>query len=95
MGEARRRSLLGLPPRGEKFEEGVSSIFDGQVPLECGECHAEVVPEAMIFFGRCRCGPAVGSCHAAKSEVQSSGVFVGFLVSLIDKLLGRGGPDVH
>lgn len=90
MGEAKRRNALGLPPRSEKFEIGVSRILEGQTPLTCGDCKQEVIPQAMIFFGQCGCGSSVGSCHApdAFTKVHSfRGAFLGFLMSLAERLL--------
>jgi hypothetical protein len=91
MGEAKRRSVLGLPLRGHKFKEGVSGILDGQVPLQCGECREEVIPEVMLFVGRCRCGVTVGSAHSKKTTVDDRifcGGVVTFLLAIVEKLLG-------
>jgi hypothetical protein len=91
MGEAKRRSVLGLPPRAAKFEEGVSNILDGQVPLQCGECREELIPEVMLFIGRCRCGCMVGSTHSKKSFIDDRifcGGVVTVLLGIVEKLLG-------
>lgn len=93
MGEAKRRNALGLPPRGEKFETGVSSILDGQVPLQCGSCRQEIIPEGMVFFGLCSCGSSAGSMHFTEKGMSGSRVRYGlamFLMGLIERLI----PDV-